>query len=114
MRRRMVGFIFLSLLPLLTNLSLARAATRCGANPADAAALAQVEATVAAMCDCCSTNASARRLACVVRTARRAASAGDLRLVCIARVVGDSIDACPLGADATGAPCRTCNADADC
>src|SRR5215831_8130846 len=114
MRGRVIGFGVLTLVTVLWQAHPASAAVPCGSDPADTAAVAQAEAAVAAQCDCCGPATTAKRLFCVVRATRQLVAANDLRRTCVRKVVVESIDACPLGADASNVPCQVCSSDTDC
>ena len=82
---------------------------RCGDHPGDTAAVAAVEATIAAGCSCCRPPVRP----CVLAAMQAALGAGTLPARCARRVRRDMRVACPLGA-ARGTACQLCNADADC
>src|SRR5437899_11429899 len=82
---------------------------RCGDHPGDTAAVAAVEATIAAGCSCCRPPVRP----CVLAAMQAALGAGTLPGRCARRVRRDMRVACPLGT-ARGTACQLCNADADC
>jgi hypothetical protein len=82
----------------------------CGARPADAGALATVQAAIATQCECCGPRLAYAR--CVQSVVRRAVGNRSLRAACVPTVKRAAIAVCPLAG--TTIPCRVCNADADC
>jgi len=91
----------------------AGATIRCGDAPGDAAALAAIEAEVAAGCDCCALATSARVRRCAVRRAKQAAREGRLRRKCAGRAVLYAIRSCTIARQGA-TPCRVCTGDAGC
>jgi len=98
---------------LLVVVGKAGATNRCGDAPGDDAALAAIEAEVAAGCDCCTLATSARVRRCAVRRAKQAAREGRLRRKCAGRAVLDAIRSCTIARQGA-TPCRVCNGDAAC
>lgn len=81
---------------------------RCGAG--DSAAVATVEAAVAARCECCGPVAAYKR--CVQTVVAQAIRGKTLARACAPIVKRTAVTACPLVAATT--QCKTCNADSDC
>ena len=94
---------------LVSSVSSGNAGAACGDQATDASAVAAVESTVSAQCDCCAS--PHLYAACVTSLLRTSLRGKQLSGSCALKVRRDVAHVCPRP---TAAACQPCNADSDC